>query len=229
MAEQIGRHFGRLDHARRMASPEQAELDEKKERAFETVVLNELIETFKDRLVEADFSSEEMHAIESELAGLTFPQAAKVLCTPHETAHRKFQVLRERIDKGDIEARQVVSVLLEEAERHHFGIGYHNSPTEIKPDAQGRWFIRATEHDHRDNDLSRAYFATSYKTLYRKGTVNYLYIVRTVQDTVKTDGNWSRAGGLSVITRIPLQRIDGWVNNALKLEGEQKNKNTAQG
>lgn len=197
--------------------------DQIKEDAFRSIILTELTETFENNLYEAGFSDQEIRDIEGEVATLSFEDAAKVFSTPHEMAERKFKILKQRVDSGAIAAQEIPRILIEEADRHGFGIGYHNSAIEIKPDKSGAWFIRPSERDHRDDDLARAYFATTYKTLYRKGTPRFIYIVRTIAENTRTDGNWSRSGGMSVITSVPIDRVDAWVNKVLE-EEEAKRK-----
>ena len=185
--------------------------DQVREEAFRSIILNELTENFEDNLANADFTDDEIREIESEIASLSFEDASRVFSVPHDVAERKFKILRQKVDAG-MPLGDIPKLLLDEAERYGFGIGYHNSPIEIKPDRNGQWFIKPTERDHRDGDISKAYFATTYKTLYRKGGPKNMYIVRTIADNTKTDGNWSRSSGMSIITTVPVDRVDGWVH-----------------
>jgi hypothetical protein len=195
---------------------DEAVLEQLKEEAFRSIILHELTENFEENLANAEFSEEEIREVENEIAQLSFEDATKVFSIPHDVAPRKFNLLRERVDKGQIEAKDIPKLLIEEAQRYGFGIGYHNSSAEIKPNKNGEWFIKPTEADHRDNDLAKAYFATTYKTLYRKGGPRFMYIVRTIAENTKTDGNWSRSNGMSVITSVPVDRIDGWVSRVAR-------------
>ena len=183
-----------------------------REEAFRSIIFSELNENLENNLAAAEFTDAEIEEIEQVIAKLTFEDAMRVFSVPYETAVRKFRMLREKVDSGDIQPRDIPGLLIEEAERYGFAVGYHNSPVEIKPDKEDRWFIKPTERDHRDGDLAKAYFATTYKTLYRKGTPRYMYIVRTLADNTKTDGNWSRSNGMSIITSVPIDRVDAWVD-----------------
>ncbi len=215
-----------LERINTTSSPDDMARDQLREDAFRSIILNELTENFESNLYDADFTDEQIREIENQIATLSFEDASKVFSVPYETAARKFNVLREKVTNGDILPKDIPKLLIEEAERYGFGIGYHNSASEIKPDRENRWFIKPTETDHRDNDLARAYFATTYKTLYRKGTPRYLYIVRTLAENTKTDGNWSRSNGMSVVTSVPIDRVDGWVRNVV--EESDKKQNAAQ-
>lgn len=226
MEKPPGRRRLSLERINTTISSSEIERDRVREDAFRLIILNELSANFTENLADAEFTDDQIREIGDEIATLSFENATKVYCVPYETAARKFHLLHDKVQKGDIEPKDIPGLLIEEAERYGFGIGYHNSPTEIKPDRENRWFIKPTESDHRDNDLARAYFATTFKTLYRKGTPKHMYIVRTLAETTKTDGNWSRSNGMSVITSVPIDRIDGWVNTVLR--DAEKKENAAQ-
>ena len=74
-----------------------------------------------------------------------------------------------------------------------------------------RWDIKGTEKDHRDDDRNMAYYSTKYRHLFKKKGPKFVYIVRTEPQTHKTDGNWSRAGKLSVVTRVPFEEVFEYV------------------
>ena len=193
------------------------ELEMVREDAFRSIILSTMNEKFHDHLDEAGFDEDEVRAIESSIAGLSFKDAAAVFGIPSSISVRKFKKLLESVNKGELKAADIPQYLLDEAKEKGFGIGYHNAPREVRPDPKtGDWYIRPTDEDHRDSNMPRAYYATSYKTLYRsKHSLKFLYIVRTMDENSKTDGNWSRTNALSIIDEVPLDRIDKWVNDAV--------------
>lgn len=205
------------------------ELEAVREGAFQSIILSTLLETFVSSLEEVGFTLDEVREIESPLALLDFKEATAVLAIPASIRERKLTKLLESVRTGEFIAADVVERLHKEAKERGFGIGYHNSPNEIRPDLKtGEWSIRPTEKDHRDADLPRAYYATSYKTLYRsKHSLKYLYVVRTMNDHVKTDGNWSRTNILSIVEEVPLDRIDKWVDDSVQNTRHTKGKGAA--
>lgn len=202
------------------------ELEAVREDAFHSIILSTLNDTFEANLEEAGFDDGDIRAIESKIAGLSFEDATAVFAVPASISAKKFKGLRDLVEKGSISAEDIPERLLSEAHEHGFGIGYHNAVREIQPDPKtGDWFVRPTEADHRDGDLPRAYYATSYKTLYRsKHSLKFLYVVRTIKDMAKTDGNWSRTNALSIIEEVPLERIDRWVDEAVENRRQLKAK-----
>jgi len=186
------------------------------ENTFNSIVLNQLQGTFEDNLFESGFSTEEVDRTLRGLISMKFEDAARAMAIPAELAKRNLASLHSKIEHGQLTFETAASYLLTEAVKHGFGVGYHNSPTEIRPDAKGSWFIKPTEQDHRDNDLGMAYYSTSYKTLYRKKAPKYLYIVRTLADTSRTDGNWSRGPGLSIVAMMPIEYVDETVSTKVK-------------
>lgn len=193
------------------------ELESMREDAFRSIILSTLSETFMNRLEETGFSDEETKSIMSATTELSFDDAAAVFGVPASIFERRFGRLLESVRAGMMRPGEIPTLLLRDAREKGFGIGYHNSSHEVLPNQRtGEWHIRPSEQDHRDGDLPRAYFSTSYKTLYRsKHSIKYLYIVRTMKDHSRTDGNWSRTNALSIIDEVPLDRIDKWVAEAV--------------
>ncbi len=95
-------------------------------------------------------------------------------------------------------------------------MGYHTSPHDIKPDDSGHWNIKGFEQDHRDSDLSKAYYSTKYRHLFKKRDPKFIYIVGTDPHTHGTDGNWSRAGMLSIVARVPFSDVVEYVENTAR-------------
>ncbi len=193
------------------------EIEEVKESAFRSIILSTLHENFVAQLDDAGFEEDEIRSIESSIADMSYEDAVAVFGTPASISQRRFKRLLAEVRTGSLKAGSIAKQLLDDARAKGFGIGFHNSQYEVQPDPKsGDWLIRPTQQDHRDGDLPRAYFATSYKTLYRsKYAMKYLYIVRTIDEHTKSDGKWSRTNALSVIDEVPLDRIDKWVNEAV--------------
>ena len=205
------------------------EIESVREDAFKSIILSTLNERFLDHLDEVGFGERDINSITSSVAKMPFNEAVRVFGIPASIAVKRFQKLYNAVSAGEIKPEEIPTLLLTESKERGFGIGYHNSPREIKPDPKtGDWYVRPTEKDHRDDDLPRAYYATSYKTLYRsKHTPRFLYIVRTIDENSKTDGNWSRSNALSIIEEVPLDRIDKWVQDAIDNRRSEKTKGTA--
>ena len=204
------------------SSPERAlsprEIEKIKESAFRSIILSTLNDTFIGHLDDVGFSEDEIHSIESTIGQMSFEEATVVFGIPASIVEKKFKKLLASVRAGELVATEIPHLLLIEAREKGFMVGYHNSSYEIHPNkTTGDWHVRATEKDHRDDDMPRAYYATSYKTLYRsKHSLKFLYIVRALRDNTKTDGNWSRSNSLSIIEEVPLDRIDKWVADAVE-------------
>jgi len=61
-----------------------------------------------------------------------------------------------------------------------------------------------------------AYFSTQYRHLFKKRHPKFIYIVRVDPKTAKTDGNWSRVDSLSVIARVPFEKVWQYVESTIK-------------
>lgn len=135
-----------------------------------------------------------------------------VMSLPHELRERKFSEFHKKISEGARPAdlfKRLITISI----KYGFNIGFHTSPHDIRPDAEGRWSIKGTERDHRDGDRTMAYYSKKYRHLFKKKNPQYIYIVRTEPDTHKTDGNWSRASELSIVGRVPFEKVFTYVEN----------------
>ena len=137
------------------------------------------------------------------------------LSLPHELRPQVFNKMAERIENGE-DAKEIFREFVERSSRHNFGIGYHTSPVDVRPDESGSWQIKGTEPDHRDNDRMMAYYSDKYRHLYKKKHPKFIYVVRTDPQTHKTDGNWSRSDILSVVMRVPFEDVFQYVEKVTR-------------
>ena len=178
-----------------------------REALFESIVANNLLERFEGDLEDADLSEESIAQIIDAAVHFQVYEIVQALAYPHDLRERFISVVIEQIQKGELKPEGVMSFLCERARRYGFGAGFHMSKVDIRPSAKG-WAVLGTEQDHRDNDLPMAYYARSFRWLYRRGIQNYLYIVRAEKEhRVGDDGKWYRAPSLSIVTRLPVDVI----------------------
>lgn len=208
----------------------EAELPEKemteeqmKDFLFDQYLKQQLIEEFFTEL-RAYLNDEAIDAMRGELAEHEDDEVYATIGLPNELRERKFEAFEKAIESGKDPA-ELMREFVGASVRMGFGIGYHTSPNDIRPKESGEWTILGTEKDHRDDDLSKAYYSTKYRHLFKKKDPKFIYIVRTDADTHRTDGNWSRAGKLSVVTRVPFASVVEYVENTVR--DIQKNKKQA--
>jgi hypothetical protein len=204
-------------------------ISEIKDMLFDEYMKQQLIEDFFNDLSEY-LDDEHVDAMRGALAEFDDRQIYAAISLPKELRERHFQLFSEKILLGT-DPQQVMKSFVALNEKYGFGVGYHTSAADIKPDpATGRWEIVGREHDHRDNDLARAYYSSHYRHLYspkdhqlyvKKAHPQFIYIVRT-EPNHKTDGNWSRASRLSVIARVPYSDVVNYVELTTKrIEGRR--------
>ncbi len=200
-----------------------------KDMLFDQYMKQQLIEDFFSELGEYLDDDEHVDAMKGALANYSDDEVYAAISLPKELRKRQFSLFNEKIRTG-IEPAQVMNDLVAATSKYGFGVGYHTSAVDIKPDTSGRWEIIGREHDHRDNDLARAYYSTHYRHLYspkdhqlyvKKPHPQHIYIVRT-EPGHKTDGNWSRASRLSIIAKVPYGDVVKYVESTTKkIEGRR--------
>lgn len=194
---------------------EETSAEKIKDTLFDQYMKQKLIEDFFDELheyLDEDFVDE----MRGELANYDDDDIYATLSLPKELRYRKFTDFQKQLESEDKDPKELMKNFIEASKRHGFGIGYHTSPNDIKPDDQGRWTIKGSENDHRDDDLSKAYYSTKYRHLFKKRDPKFIYIVRTDPSTHRTDGNWSRAGMLSVVARVPFGDVVEYVEKNVR-------------
>ncbi|MEX2341050.1 MAG: hypothetical protein WD605_01895 [Candidatus Paceibacterota bacterium] len=193
-------------------------VEELKDKLFDRYLKQQLIEDFFGDL--GDYlDSDDVDEMRGELAGYEDEDIYATLSLPYELRDRKFEEFQKEIESNDKKPSDLMKKFIEVNKRYGFGLGYHTSPHDIRPDDKGHWTVKGFEKDHRDNDLSKAYYSTKYRHLFKNRDPKFIYIVRTDPDTHGTDGNWSRAGMLSVVTRVPFPDVVEYVEeNARDIE-----------
>jgi hypothetical protein len=184
-------------------------IEDVKDVIFDEFMKQQLIEDFFHTL-EDFLDKSDIDTMRKVLVGYKENEIYAALSLPHELRERKFAEFAQKINSG-IPASNLMSELVEASSRYQFGVGYHTSPYDIKPDASGRWNIKGTERDHRDDDRMMAYYSKKYRHLFKKKNPAFVYIVRTEPQTHKTDGNWSRAGELSVVAQVSFEKVFDFV------------------
>ncbi|QSH39662.1 hypothetical protein JXR01_01475 [Candidatus Kaiserbacteria bacterium] len=198
----------------------EASIDETADFLFDQYMKQHLLDKFFEDL--EDFLDEEhIEDIRAALASYTDSEVVIATAIPHELRERNFQRLHDEIINEKKTPVEAVKHLVEVSNRYGFGVGYHTSPVDIHPKSNGEWNIKATEQDHRDGDIARAYYSSRFRHLYKAKNDGYIYAVRTSPED-KTDGNWSRSSSLSIIMRVPFREVHDYV-----VQTAQKMKKTA--
>lgn len=187
-----------------------------REDAFTRIVQRDVIENFKDALAEAGFSSEEEEEFENAFATLSEQLKSGVLSLPFALREKRLSRFHERITRGELTVADMVKEFAKEAGERHFCLGYHVSNADIVPrkgkNGEVDWGVDGKEADHRDNDITMAYYSTSLKTLYGRKNVRFLYVVRSEKGPHTThrqdnDGSWGRAPKLDIVAKFDLDSV----------------------
>lgn len=187
---------------------------EVKDNIFDGYMKQQLLEDFVDSLRDY-FDDDSVNEISNTLQEFSDEEIYAAVSLPFELRDRKFKEFAQKIETGESPA-EIIKAHIEISKKYGFGVGYHTSAAEIKPDQKGHWTIKGTENDHRDNDVNMAYYSTKYRHIYREKNPKYVYIVRTEPQAHKTDGIWSRAGSLSIITKVPFSDVASYVEDETK-------------
>ncbi len=207
------------------------EREKYKELLFRTEVESRLIESFVDALEQNNFSEDEIFEFRQAIVNISDLDRQVLVSSPWKLKQIYLKELKNKVD-GGMTMQEVVEDIIEKNKKFKRGYAYHTSNEDIKPrevNVAGKksleWVVGATEKDHRDDDLPRAYMSFDYHSLYRDKNPKYLYIVgyRKGENTGfisnKLD-NWGRASGLDIIDKIDLTEIDERINKAVKEKEE---------
>lgn len=187
-----------------------------REDAFTRVIQRDVIENFKDALAEADFSAEEEQAFDNAFGSLPEKIKSGVLSLPFALRAKRLARFHERVAAGEMSMEDVVSNLAKEAEERQFCLGYHVSNADIAvqkgKNGELEWGVDGKEADHRDNDITMAYYSTSLRTLYGRKNTRFLYVVRSEKGPNTThrqdnDGSWGRAPKLDIVAKFDLEQV----------------------
>ena len=195
---------------------------EEKEKIFEVIIKNDIIEDFADDLLEAGFEHEQVAEFEQEMENLDEESIKGVLSLPKELRLRNFPKMIELINNQTKSINEIVSGLAKTAKENGYTLGYHVSNNDILPDGN-QWMVNGTEFD----DRAMAYYSLDYKNIYRTHRNKYLYIVRAkvLEETEHkrdTSNNWGRAGTLDIIYKIDLPEVDEKVEEIFHDEHTKK-------
>tara|TARA_B100000900_G_scaffold408914_1_gene423951 strand:+ start:243 stop:920 length:678 start_codon:yes stop_codon:yes gene_type:complete len=181
---------------------------------FDQYMKQHLLDKFFEDL-EDYLDTSQIEEVRASLASYKDDEVTIATAIPNELREKNFQRLHDEVTKEGKTPAEAIKRLVEASNRYNFGIGYHTSPIDIRPTANGVWNIKATEQDHRDGDLARAYYSSKFRHLYKAKNDGYIYAVRTSPED-KTDGNWSRSSSLSIIMRVPFREVHDYVVQTAK-------------
>lgn len=192
-----------------------------REQVFMQMVAGKILDTFTEEMEDLSMDADVLAEIHSTFNNLTEENKRAVLAIPAELRPNLFKRYKEQIEDGKMTGAGVVLDILEKARRHHFTLGYHLSPYDIRPAKDGSWMVQGTEKDHRNNDTPMAYYSRDYLHRYLKKRADYLYIVRAelkensghYQDN---DGSWGRAPSLSVVEKIDMSALERDIDERMK-------------
>ena len=202
-----------------------------KELIFGYLICQDLQEQIVREFENKEIPDTVIEAVITEFKKLPIEERKQVLAWPRELrmkqdGHSFFsRTVNRLIDTEDaVEFLETLRSVAADPS-HRWTIGYHISKTDISPRSDGSWNIKATEKDHRDNDLPRAYYSSSYEMLYREkqGLGSYLYLIRASENDAN-DGKWWRANDLSVIHRVGVHEFDAKTDEYYKALMERSSK-----
>lgn len=190
------------------------EREERREEFFEYFVTNEMLERFEDDLSDLDVDMDTIRLITSAATGMNFQGIYAALSYPHELRTTFLSRLLLKVYSGALPPEKMLSEMHEIAHKHGFSVGFHLSRFDIQPDQKGRWAVIGKEQDHRDGDLPMAYYSRAFKHLYKRKLANFLYVVRAENThRVGDDKKWWRASTLSIVQKIPMDKLQKGLHN----------------
>lgn len=202
-----------------------AEEDKRKEklrdRLFMQLIAARVLVDFHNDLGYADFPEEAFEEFEKEFAELSEADKRAVLAIPAQLREMQFKKYSEKVYAGEMNGADILHDLLTKARANSFGIGFHLSLYDIRPEKDGSWYVRGTEPDHRHDDRPMAYYSTDYSNRYKEKKVNYLYVVRAEMGDRTShyrdnDGSWGHASSLSIISKIDMAEVEKEFTNRLR-------------
>lgn len=181
------------------------------EKAFEALVITNLLETYQRDLQEVGFKREEVFEFLTIASEYEYQDLQKVLSLPYEIRKKNFNYLLEEYRKGKLDIKGVIQDIYNTSVENGFSLGYHTTPKKIKKFQNSRgvevWNVEGTENDHRDGDLRMAYYSKDFENIYTQKTFENIYIVRA-EDSHRNDTKWYRAPILPIIEEIEMNSVD---------------------
>jgi hypothetical protein len=184
-----------------------------------------IVDYFFESMRDVGFKDSEINEMQDALSACSDQEILGALSIPYELREKQLSRIADQLDSGKVQPKEAIAHLVAVGKKYGFGVGYHTSPHDIRPDALGAWTINGTEPDHRDDDMTMAYYSTQYRHLFKKKDPRFIYAVRTTASD-RTDGNWYRAPSLSVIMRIPFAEVHGYVESVSRDIHTKKNPTT---
>ncbi|MFN3188446.1 MAG: hypothetical protein ACK42D_02805 [Candidatus Paceibacteria bacterium] len=196
-----------------------------KDRVFDEYMKQRIMMEFYADLKDY-FTEEEIDIFRSEFSKVSDAEFESIISIPHELREKIFEKIFSAYNKG-LPLEDLVCDYIRQVSSRGFGIGYHTSPHDFGPSDGGKWNIKGTEKDHRDDDRMMAYYSTQYRHLFKKRHPKFIYAVRTSfnDDSHKTDGNWHRADTLSVIMKVPFEEVIDYVESTVRKEERPDDEN----
>lgn len=181
------------------------------EKAFEALMITNLLQTYQKSLKEAGFTDEEVLDFLNEASEYDHEDLQKILSLPYELRHRTLSFLCEDYRAGKIDIKGVVKDIYDTANDNGFYLGYHTTPHKIKKTENNRgkevWNVEGSENDHRDGDLRMAYYSRDYENIYTQKNFEYVYIIRGNEEH-RNDTKWYRAPTLPIVDELEMNSAD---------------------
>lgn len=182
---------------------------------FEQYMRSQLVNDFFEQMEEYGISEKTVKDMQDAVSPLGNDEVLAALSLPFEIREKWYSDIERSVESGKETPEDFVQRLVGLGKKYQFTIGYHTSPNDILPDENGQWQIHGTENDHRDNDLSMAYYSNKYRHLFKKKGPKFIYVVRAEKGH-RSDGNWNRAPSLSVVMRLPFEQVVQYVDATVK-------------
>lgn len=199
-----------------------AEQESTRNELFEKYMEQHIVEQFFETARDVGFSSEQIVDMQNTLSQFSDKEILGALSLPNELCEPWMERVLTDIDEKRTTPRGAILSLIGLGKKYGFGVGFHTSPYDIRPDEKGKWVIKGSEKDHRDDDLMMAYYSSQYRHLFKSKHPQFIYVVRTTTED-RTDGNWYRAPSLSVVMRLPFAQVHQYVEQAARrIESEEQ-------
>lgn len=190
-----------------------------REKVFQHIIMDRLLDTYETDLEDADLTSEEIDRFVGTIEQFSNEAIMAVLSLPKELRPKLFSTYRKKIDEDEVSPEEIAASLRDLCVSFGFTLGYHVSMKDIPQQENKAWAIQPTELDDRD-DMKMAYYSLDFDNIYRKKPARYLYFVRAEigeHSAHKRDqnNNWGRAPYLSIVEKEDLREVDTLVEETL--------------
>jgi len=200
-----------------------------KEDLFHEVINSKIVDTYEKELNNFGYNEEQISSFREKILSLNTNDREYLYSFPWELKQRMLPFSLEKINQNKDSIEDMIDRVVKASKDQHRRVAYHASNENIAPkkykSTSGKmtegWVIDGTERDHRDDDVTMAYYSFDYNNLYRTKNPKFIYIV-SIQENEKAghrrDGNneWGRAPSLTVIEKIDLKEVDDTVEFIFK-------------